>query len=302
MLIGTDHPINKSSKRFEVDSRGRKNTSSFKFCDMMFEDGTGLLQKGYIVLLHLVIVTKEVSLLDTVVGVIGGSVVLPCFSKEPQLTPEGITVNWKHRNTMKVYDIVKGKGSVEGQDPQYKNRVEGDSEQHLRGNFSFKLKNLLYSDAGQYQCYIIEESGIQTVELRIKEPLQLPFVPSVGGSVVLPCSSKQSQFKTEDDITVGWRHNETLKVYDIIKGKVSLGNQDSVYYNRTEMIRENYLNGNFSLKLNNVQRSDTGIYTCHITNELLIQSVRLEFSQGAQARPEKILLVPLLSVVILFCM
>lgn len=244
----------------------------------------------------------SVSLLDTVVGVIGGSVVLPCFSKEPQLTPEGITVNWKHHNIMKVYDIVKGKGSVEGQDPQYKNRVEGDSEQHLRGNFSFKLKNLLYSDAGQYQCYIIEESRIQTVELHIKEHLQQRCVASVGGSVVLPCSSKKSQFTTNDDITVGWKHNDTLKVYDIIKGKVSLENQDSAYYNRTEMILENYQNGNFSLKLNNVQLSDTGIYTCHITNELLIQSVKLVFSQGAQARPEKILLVPFLSVLILLCM
>ncbi|XP_059399774.1 CD276 antigen homolog isoform X2 [Carassius carassius] len=241
------------------------------------------------------------SLLDTVVGVIGGSVVLPCFSKEPQLTPEDITVNWKHHNIMKVYDIVKGKGSVEGQDSQYKNRVESDSKQHLRGNFSLKLNNLLYSDAGQYQCYIIEESVMKTVELHIKEPLQLPFVPAVGGSVVLPCSSKRSQFTTED-ITVHWRHNETLKVYDIIKGKVSLEEQDSAYYNRTEMILENYLIGNFSLKLNNVQHSDTGNYTCHITNELLIQSVKLEFSQGAQARPEKIVLVPLLSVLILLCM
>ncbi|XP_052394437.1 CD276 antigen homolog isoform X2 [Carassius gibelio] len=260
-----------------------------------------MASRGYIVLLHLAIVTKEVSLLDTVVGVIGGSVVLPCFSKEPQLTPEDITVNWKHHNRLKVYDIVKGKGSVEGQDPQYKNRVEGDSEQHLRGNFSFKLKNLLYSDAGQYQCYIIDESVMKKVELHIKEHLQQRCVASVGGSVVLPCSSKKSQFTTED-ITVGWKHNDTLKVYDIIKGKVSLENQDSAYYNRTEMIHENYQNGNFSLKLSNVQLSDTGIYTCHITNEFIIQSVKLEFSQGAQARPEKILLVPLLSVVILLCM
>uniref|UniRef100_A0A673IRV8 Ig-like domain-containing protein n=1 Tax=Sinocyclocheilus rhinocerous TaxID=307959 RepID=A0A673IRV8_9TELE len=120
--------------------------------------------------------------------------------------------------------------------------------------------------------------------------LQVTVKGVIGGSVVLPCSSKEPQ------------HNETLKVYDIIKGKVSLEEQDSSYYNRTEIIREKYLNGNFSLKLNNVQHRDTGIYTCYITNEFLIQNCLTicliflslcpaEFNQGAQARPENILLV-----------
>lgn len=261
-----------------------------------------MASRGCIVLFHLVMVINEEFLQVTaLVGVIGGSVVLPCSSEEPQMTPEDITVNWKHLNRLKVYDVVKGKGSVEGQDPKYKNRVESDSEQHLRGNFSIKLRNLQYSDAGKYQCYIIKESVIQTVELEIEEPVQHPFVPSVGGSVVLPCSSKKSPLAAED-ITVHWRYNENLEVYDIIKGKVSLEKQHSAYYNRTEIFSEKYLDGNFSLKLNNVQRSDTGTYKCYITNELLVQSVKLEFNQGAQARPEKILLVPLLSVSILLCM
>ncbi len=64
-------------------------------------------------------------------------------------------------------------------------------------------------------------------------------------------------------------------MYDIIKGKVSLDEQDSAYYNRTEIIHEKYLKGDFSLQLNNLQRNDTGTYTCHVTNELLIQSVKL---------------------------
>uniref|UniRef100_A0A671QCJ5 Ig-like domain-containing protein n=1 Tax=Sinocyclocheilus anshuiensis TaxID=1608454 RepID=A0A671QCJ5_9TELE len=110
----------------------------------------------------------NMSLQVTVKGVIGGSVVLPCSSKEPQLASEDITVNWKHHNRLKVYGIVKGKVSVEGQDPEYENRVESDSEQHLRGNFSLKLKNLRYSDTGKYQCYIIAVSVIKTVELHIE--------------------------------------------------------------------------------------------------------------------------------------
>jgi len=67
----------------------------------------------------------------------------------------------------------------------------------------------------------------------------------------------------------------TLEVFNIIKGKVSMEEQDSVFNNRTETFPQEYLNGNFSLKLNNLQHNDSGIYKCNITNELLIQSVKL---------------------------
>ncbi len=93
----------------------------------------------------------------------------------------------------------------------------------------------------------------------------------VGDSVVLPCSSK---LKTTEDITVYWRHNTSLKVYDI-NGKVSVEKQDSSYENRTKSFPQEYKTGNFSLKLNNLQYNDTGNYTCHVTNELLIYSFKL---------------------------
>uniref|UniRef100_A0A8C1ZIN1 Ig-like domain-containing protein n=1 Tax=Cyprinus carpio TaxID=7962 RepID=A0A8C1ZIN1_CYPCA len=105
----------------------------------------------------------SVSLRVTVEGVIGGFVVLPCSSKKTQLT-----VNWRYGDRLIVYAIIKGKVSVEGQDPKYKNRAESFPEEYLRGNFSLKLSDLQHTDAGKYQCYIIEESDIQTVELRIK--------------------------------------------------------------------------------------------------------------------------------------
>uniref|UniRef100_A0A8C1XGD9 Ig-like domain-containing protein n=1 Tax=Cyprinus carpio TaxID=7962 RepID=A0A8C1XGD9_CYPCA len=131
--------------------------------------------------------------------------------------------------------------------------------------------------------------------LVIKLPLQVLIVGYVGDSVVLPCSS---ELNTED-ITVHWRHNDTLKVYDIINGKVSVEEQDSVYKNRTESFPQSYKTGNFSLKLNNLQYNDTGNYTCHITNELLIHTMEilvkvqlsfcpLEKDHGTQSRTEKI--------------
>ncbi|XP_056116574.1 CD276 antigen homolog [Rhinichthys klamathensis goyatoka] len=246
-------------------------------------------------------VITEASLV-TVKGLIGGSVVLPCSSEEPQLTVQDITVNWKYHDRLKVLDIIKGKGSGQGQDQSFKNRTETFPEEYTKGNFSLKLKNLQHSDRGKYQCYITEESVIRTVELFIEVPVRDPVVGFIGGSAVLPCSAKERQLTTED-ITVSWRHNKTLEVFDIIKGKVSVEEQDSVFKNRTETFPQEYLKGNFSLKLNNLQLNDTGIYKCYIRNELLIHSVKLEINQGAQSRPEKILLVvPFLSVSILLFM
>ncbi|KAK7127112.1 hypothetical protein R3I94_018337 [Phoxinus phoxinus] len=239
----------------------------------------------------------------TVEGLIGGTVVLPCSSGEHQITVQDINVNWKYDDSsVKVFDIIKGKGSGDGQDPAYKNRAETFPEEYKKGNFSLKLKDLQYSDRGKYQCYITEESAIRTVELLIEVPLQDPVVGDIGGSAVLPCSARERRLTTED-ITVSWRHNKTLQVFDIIKGKVSVNEQDSIFKNKTETFPQEYLNGNFSLKLNNLRRSDTGIYKCYITNELLIQRVKLEINQGAQSRSEKILLVmPFLSVSFLLCM
>lgn len=41
--------------------------------------------------------------------------------------------------------------------------------------------------------------------------------------------------------------------------------QDPAYKNRVETFPEEYMKGNFSLKLNKLQYSDTGKYICYIT-------------------------------------
>ncbi|XP_050951483.1 CD276 antigen homolog isoform X3 [Labeo rohita] len=124
----------------------------------------------FFTLLSVFLMADEVSLQETVVGFIGGSAVLPCSSKEPPLTNQGIDVRWRNKYKLNVYDIMEGKGSVEEQNPQYNNRAETFPEEYKTGNFSLKLNNLQHTDAGKYLCYIIsEESEDWIVELLIKE-------------------------------------------------------------------------------------------------------------------------------------
>ncbi|XDV22037.1 hypothetical protein PO909_027010 [Leuciscus waleckii] len=104
----------------------------------------------------------------TVEGNIGGFAVLPCSSIDNGFKHEDITVYWRHNSSQNVYDILKGKGSVEKQDPAYKNRAETFPNEYMKGNFSLKLNKLQYSDAGKYVCYITKAHQNPSTQLFIK--------------------------------------------------------------------------------------------------------------------------------------
>ncbi|XDV22135.1 hypothetical protein PO909_027094, partial [Leuciscus waleckii] len=111
----------------------------------------------------------SVSLQETVEGVIGGSVLLPCSSTEHDHKLQDINVHWRHNGSKIVCDIVKGVETVSEQDHQYKNRTETFPEEYERGNFSIKLTDLTHTDAGKYTCFITHSSEHPTVQLIINE-------------------------------------------------------------------------------------------------------------------------------------
>uniref|UniRef100_A0A8C1R2M5 Ig-like domain-containing protein n=1 Tax=Cyprinus carpio TaxID=7962 RepID=A0A8C1R2M5_CYPCA len=85
----------------------------------------------------------------------------------------------------------------------------------------------------------------------------------IGGSAVLPCSPEEPPI-TIQDIHVRWKIKYMQNVYEIINGQVSVEEQDQQYKNRVESFPEEYLRGNFSIKLYNLQHTDAGEYTCYI--------------------------------------
>uniref|UniRef100_A0A8C1IY01 Ig-like domain-containing protein n=1 Tax=Cyprinus carpio TaxID=7962 RepID=A0A8C1IY01_CYPCA len=94
--------------------------------------------------------------------------------------------------------------------------------------------------------------------------LQFTVNSAVGGSVVLPCSSAEHDLKLQDT-DVHWRHNGRICIYDIIKGKDRIEEQDTRYKNRTKTFPEEYVRGNFSIKLSGLTHADAGTYICYIT-------------------------------------
>ncbi len=95
--------------------------------------------------------------------------------------------------------------------------------------------------------------------------LQVTVEAVIGGSVVLPCSSTEHHLELQD-ISVLWRHNGSEIIYDLIKGKDSVAEQNPRYKNRAKTFPEEYLSGNFSIKLINLQHTDAGEFICFITH------------------------------------
>ncbi|XP_026091947.1 CD276 antigen homolog isoform X3 [Carassius auratus] len=104
--------------------------------------------------------------------------------------------------------------------------------------------------------------------------LQVTVEGFIGGSVVLPCSSTKHDHQLQD-IDVSWRHNGSKIIFDIIPHSNSPVTQDSEYKNRIETFPQEYQRGNFSIKLNNLQHTDAGEYTCFITQSSEYRTVQL---------------------------
>nr|XP_055073082.1 uncharacterized protein LOC129453048 [Misgurnus anguillicaudatus] len=131
----------------------------------------GLAAVGYCIICVFALLMNKVSLqdVDVVVGVTGGSVILPCAANEIEHKLSDIIVHWRHNDSLTVYDIIKGKFSLQGQDLNYKNRVESFPTEYEKGNFSLKLNNLTHADAGDYLCFITHSSEQLTTKLIINE-------------------------------------------------------------------------------------------------------------------------------------
>lgn len=100
--------------------------------------------------------------------------------------------------------------------------------------------------------------------LFVSVSLRVTIEAVFGGSVVLPCLSTEDDLELQDT-NVHWRHNGSKIVYDIVKGKDSVGKQDPEYKKRATTFPAEYERRNFSIKLNNLSHDDTGTYRCLIT-------------------------------------
>ncbi len=95
-------------------------------------------------------------------------------------------------------------------------------------------------------------------------PVRFTVEGFVGDSAVLFCSIPESEIQGKiEKISVHWRDDEGKKVCDITGGNRTCQDQD-----RVEMFHEEYEKGNFSIKLNRLQKTDARKYHCIITRDI----------------------------------
>ncbi|XP_073700887.1 ICOS ligand-like [Garra rufa] len=114
-----------------------------------------------------------------------------------------------------------------------------------------------------------------------KACLQLTVEAVIGGSVVLPCSSAERDFKLQDT-HVFWRDKHNEIIYDLIKGTDSLESQHLRYKNRAQTFPDEYIRGNFSIKLVNLTHADAGTFICYITPSNERETVQLIIKESTE--------------------
>ncbi|KAL0159171.1 hypothetical protein M9458_042896, partial [Cirrhinus mrigala] len=97
-------------------------------------------------------------------------------------------------------------------------------------------------------------------------PVRVTVEGFVGDSVVFSCSIPESEIRDKiEEFSAHLRDDEEKIVCDITGGNRTCADQASEYKNRVETFLEDQKKGNFTFKLNVLQKTDARKYHCHIT-------------------------------------
>ncbi|XP_036420310.1 uncharacterized protein LOC118803877 isoform X2 [Colossoma macropomum] len=181
----------------------------------------------------------------------GGSVLLPCYCTDPQVTPETFTWNKFYSNIMKEISSESG---------QYRNRVQLVNG-HSPGNLSLLISNLTEGDGGDYRCRV-KGGAYRNIRLTVKgctltnnkETLQI--TARTGESVLLPCSCTELRLKPE---TFSWN-----KYINNIYQRIHVKHDE--YRDRVQLVN-GHSPGNLSLLISNLTEADGGDYRCTVKGD-----------------------------------
>ncbi|XP_057181949.1 CD276 antigen-like isoform X1 [Triplophysa rosa] len=109
----------------------------------------------------------------------------------------------------------------------------------------------------------------------------------IGCNVSLPCASSKNEQNLQA-INVLWRYNDSTNVLAIINGEASVEHQKLKYKYRTQTFPDQYTDGNFTLKLNNLTHTDAGTYQCLISHSLEHVTVLLLVNESPEEKPSDV--------------
>uniref|UniRef100_A0A674J9E0 Butyrophilin subfamily 1 member A1 n=1 Tax=Terrapene triunguis TaxID=2587831 RepID=A0A674J9E0_9SAUR len=101
-----------------------------------------------------------------------------------------------------------------------------------------------------------------------------PVTAILGQEAVLPChlSPRMSAANME----VRWFRSEYLSIVHLYRGKDQYDGQMPQYQGRTELLKAGLTDGNVSLRILNIRRSDEGQYHCFVQDDTFYEETVLE--------------------------
>ncbi|XP_044840077.1 butyrophilin subfamily 1 member A1-like [Mauremys mutica] len=107
-----------------------------------------------------------------------------------------------------------------------------------------------------------------------------PVTAIVGEAIVLPCHL--SPRMSAENIEVRWFRSEFLSFVHLYQhGKDQYGNQMPDYHGRTELSKAGITDGNVSLRILNIRRSDEGQYNCFVQDGSFYEEAPLDLKIAA---------------------
>ncbi|XP_072466436.1 butyrophilin-like protein 8 isoform X3 [Notamacropus eugenii] len=201
---------------------------------------------------------------------VGEDVLLPCHLS-PMMDAQEMTVKWV-RGSLVVHMYHMHNEMMVVQAPLFKGRTKMLRQDMAEGKVTVRINHVQLSDAGRYTCFF--QAGTfyseASFDLQVAERQKQPFSVTgpaqliqvnQGEDVTLSC--KLSPKMDAQDMTVNWFRNKTL-MYKYPIGKKLEESQGSDFQGRMELPKYNKAEGKVTLRIQQVQVSDSGPYTCQL--------------------------------------
>ncbi|XP_024074936.1 butyrophilin subfamily 1 member A1-like [Terrapene carolina triunguis] len=119
-------------------------------------------------------------------------------------------------------------------------------------------------------CYVHRMESAQFTVIGPHDPV----TAILGQEAVLPChlSPRMSAANME----VRWFRSEYLSIVHLYRGKDQYDGQMPQYQGRTELLKAGLTDGNVSLRILNIRRSDEGQYHCFVQDDTFYEETVLE--------------------------
>ncbi|XP_068926892.1 butyrophilin-like protein 2 isoform X6 [Petaurus breviceps papuanus] len=209
-------------------------------------------------------------LVQPVLACVGEDVQLPCHLS-PKMDAQEMTVKWV-KGSRVVHLCHMGKELKEVQAPAFQGRTEMLRADMAEGKVTVIIYQVQLSDTGQYTCYFQKGPFYNetSFDLQVAEHKKGTF------SVIAPAQLIQA--KQGEDITlscelspkldarnmiVKWFRNQTL-VLGYPSGEKPEESQGAEFQRRLELLKQDMAEGKMTLRIRQVQVSDSGSYTCRV--------------------------------------